>query len=153
MKTNRNDEIPKEVAVIVAHPDDETLWAGGTLLDHRTWKIFIISLCRGSDSDRAPKFFKNIALLHARGTIGDLDDGPEQRPIPDNKFEEAIIRLLPQKQYDLIITHDPNGEYTRHLRHEETSKAVIKLWNQGKISAKELWTFAYEDGNKHYHPR
>jgi LmbE family N-acetylglucosaminyl deacetylase len=29
----------KNVAIIVAHPDDETLWAGGTILNHPYWRI------------------------------------------------------------------------------------------------------------------
>jgi LmbE family N-acetylglucosaminyl deacetylase len=49
----------KTVAVIVAHPDDETLWAGGTILSHPTWNCFIISLCSGSDPDRNPGFLKH----------------------------------------------------------------------------------------------
>ena len=53
----------------------------------------------------------------------------------------------------MVITHDPEGEYTRHLRHEETSRAVIDLWYKKKISAKELRTFAYEDGGKSYFPK
>ena len=28
------------VAVVVAHPDDETLWAGGLLLSHPEWSPF-----------------------------------------------------------------------------------------------------------------
>ena len=27
------------------------------------------------------------------------------------------------------------------------------LWNKGIIISKELWTFAYEDGNKAYFPK
>ena len=46
----------KSVLIIVAHPDDETLWAGGTILSHPEWSVFVISLCRASDTDRAPKF-------------------------------------------------------------------------------------------------
>ena len=64
----------------------------------------------------------------------------------------SLTYCLP-KHFDLIITHNPTGEYTRHIRHEEVSKAVIKLWHAGKISAGELWTFAYEDGNKKYYPK
>jgi hypothetical protein len=60
---------------------------------------------------------------------------------------------LPVKSFDLVITHNPTGEYTRHLRHEELSKAVIRLWHSGKIAAGELWTFAYNDGYKAYYPR
>ena len=142
----------KTVALIVAHPDDETLWAGGTVINNPSWNWFILSLCRGSDSDRAPKFYKVLELLGAEGTMGDLDDAPEQKPLDEKVVEQTILDLLPPKHFNLIITHDPSGEYTRHLRHEETGKAVINLWHAGKISADELWTFAYSDCNRKYFP-
>ena len=85
--------------------------------------------------------------------MGDLDDGPNQKPLKQVDVEQTILELLPSKQFDLIITHSPLGEYTRHIRHEEISNAVIQLWQSGKITAKELWTFAYEDGKKEYFPR
>lgn len=144
---------PKTVAVIVAHPDDETLWTGGTILSHPSWKWFIVCLCRGSDKDRAPKFLRTLLILGSDGIMGDLDDDPEQKPLDENVLEHAILQLLPVMHFDLIISHNPKGEYTRHVRHEETGKAVIKLWREGKISANELWIFAYEDGNKKYYPR
>ena len=84
--------------------------------------------------------------------MGDLDDGPEQLPLDEQVLEKAILKLLPQQHFDLVITHNPKGEYTRHIRHEETGQTVIKLWQSGKISTGELWTFAYEDGNKKYYP-
>jgi len=143
----------KTVAVIVAHPDDETLWAGGTILSHPSWKWFIVCLCRGSDNDRAPKFLRTLQILGAEGIMGDLDDGPEQKPLDENELEHTILKLLPSMHFDLIISHNPNGEYTRHVRHEETAKTVIKLWHEGKISADKLWAFAYEDGDKKYYPR
>jgi LmbE family N-acetylglucosaminyl deacetylase len=145
--------ISKSVAIIVAHPDDETLWAGGTILSHPSWKCFIACLCRAKDKDRAPRFFKTLEILKAKGIMGDLDDGPEQKPLDEKEVGIAILDLLPSRHFDLIITHSPAGEYTRHIRHEEVSKAVIKLWDTGKLSANELWTFAYEDGGKEYYPR
>jgi LmbE family N-acetylglucosaminyl deacetylase len=143
----------KTVAIIVAHPDDETLWAGGTILSHPAWNCFIVCLCRGSDNDRAFRFNNALKILKSDGIIGDLDDGPEQNPLDERMVEHTILDLLPPRLFDLIITHNPTGEYTKHIRHEEVSKAVIKLWNNGKIIANELWTFAYEDGNKQYLPR
>lgn len=143
----------KEVAVIVAHPDDETLWAGGTILSHPSWNFFIACLCRGSDKERAPRFFSALTTLRSKGVMGDLDDSPEQEPADEREVERTILNLLPPKHYDLILTHNPAGEYTRHRRHEEVGEAVIKLWNAGKISANLLWTFAYEDGNKKYYPK
>lgn len=143
----------KRVVVIVAHPDDETLWAGGTILSHPSWKWFVVCLCRGSDEERAPKFYKALNVLNAEGIMGDLDDGPEQKPLEENEVEAVVMQLLPPSPFDLIITHSPSGEYTRHIRHEETGQAVTKLWHAGKICARELRTFAYEDGRKAYHPR
>ena len=142
----------KTVAIIVAHPDDEILWAGGTVINNPSWNWFILSLCRGSDPDRAPKFYKVLEMLGADGTMGDLDDAPEQEPLDKKVVEQTILDLLPSKHFNLIITHDPSGEYTRHLRHEETGKAVINLWHTGKIFTDELWTFAYSDANRKYYP-
>jgi len=85
--------------------------------------------------------------------MGDMDDGPDQKPLNENEVQQLILELLPPVHYDLVVSHNPSGEYTRHIRHEEVSKAVINLWHSGKISAGELRTFAYEDNNKAYFPR
>jgi LmbE family N-acetylglucosaminyl deacetylase len=143
----------KRVALIVAHPDDETLWAGGTILSHPSWECFIVCLCRGSDGDRAPKFRKALQVLRSKGTMGDLEDGPDQNPLEDDEIDETILKLLPLNYYDLIISHHPSGEYTRHIRHEETGRAVIRLRHSGRISSAEHWVFAYEDGEREYLPR
>jgi LmbE family N-acetylglucosaminyl deacetylase len=143
----------KSVAIIVAHPDDETLWAGGSILSHPFWQCFIVCLCRAGDTDRAPRFHRALKELKSEGVMGDLDDGPEQEPLDEKKVEQTVMDLLPDRLFDLVISHNPSGEYTRHLRHEEISSAVIKNWYTGKILAKELWTFAYEDGDKKYLPK
>jgi LmbE family N-acetylglucosaminyl deacetylase len=141
----------KEIAVIVAHPDDETLWAGGMILMNPGCKWTIISLCRANDTDRAPKFFSALKVYGASGAMGDLDDGPGQKPLLNEDIEKSIASLLPRINYDLIVTHSPAGEYTRHKRHEETGRAVFYLWEKGKITSSQLWFFAYEDDNKtHY---
>lgn len=148
-----NNKYPKSIAVIVAHPDDETLWAGGTILEHPSNNWFILSLCRASDADRSTRFFNALDILNADGNMCDLDDEPDQQPLNEMELENEMLRLIPEIQFDLIITHNPSGEYTRHLRHEEVSKAVINLWHKKKIKTHELWTFAYEDGDKSYLPK
>lgn len=146
-------DIKRNVAVIVAHPDDETLWCGGEILmhPHDTW--FVGAICRKSDPDRAPKFKEALAAFRANGMMEDLDDGPEQLPLYPELLEEAILNLLRGINYDRIITHSPFGEYTRHQRHEEVGRTIITLWSEQKILTEELWLFAYEDGNKSYYPR
>ncbi len=147
-----NNENQLSVAVIVAHPDDETLWAGGTILSHPMWKWFVVCLCRSTDQERSEKFYNALKILNAEGIMGNLDDEPEQQPLAKNEVEQTLLPLLPRQYFDLIITHNPSGEYTKHLRHEEISKAVIELWRARKIFTAELWTFAYEDGNRQYYP-
>ncbi len=139
--------------VVVAHPDDETLWAGGTMLMHSDSNWTVITLCRASDPDRAPKFSKAMEIYGARGDMGDLDDSPEQPPLSSRDIRRTLLNLLPPARFDLVLTHGFQGEYTSHLRHEETGKAVLALWESGDIAAGELWRFAYEDGGGKYAPR
>lgn len=136
------------IAVIVAHPDDETLWAGGTLLMHPEWRPLVAGLCRASDPDRAPRFRRVLDRLHAEGGLADLDDGPEQGPLEPAAVEEAILSRLPLRRFRRILTHGPRGEYTRHRRHEEVSRAVAALWAGGALGADELWMFAYDDDGR-----
>ncbi|MBD3241309.1 MAG: PIG-L family deacetylase [Chitinivibrionales bacterium] len=139
--------------VVVAHPDDETLWAGGALLDTPRCDWHIAALCRASDPDRAPRFRRAVEQLGARGSIGDLDDSPGQNPLPVATIEQTILSMLPEERFDRILTHSPNGEYTRHRRHEQTAWAVIGLWCVGRLKADELLLFAYEDGYGAYLPK
>jgi LmbE family N-acetylglucosaminyl deacetylase len=143
----------KKCAVIVAHPDDETLWAGGTILMYPESEWTVMTLCRKSDPDRAPRFFRAIEKLNAGGAMGDLDDGPEQTPLTNRRVQHEILQNLPSDRFDLIITHGLGGEYTRHLRHEETAKAVMALWKSERLSAGQIWRFAYEDDDRKHLPR
>lgn len=143
----------REVAIIVAHPDDETLWCGGLMLQQRFWKCHVVTLCRGSDPDREPRFRRALQRYGATGALGDLDDGPEQTPLTMEMTQETILRLLPHRRFDLIITHGPHGEYTWHRRHEECCFAVVDLWCSGRLQTSGLWLFAYDDSNGSDLPR
>lgn len=142
-----------KAAVVVAHPDDETLWCGGYILTHPEFLWRIVTLCRGADPDRAPRFREVLHRLGAEGEMADLDDGPDQAPLPAGQVQETTARLLAGSTFDLILTHGPHGEYTRHRRHRECCLSVIELWRSGGIDTERLWLFAYEDGGRAYLPR
>ncbi|MFC1538920.1 PIG-L deacetylase family protein [Candidatus Latescibacterota bacterium] len=142
-----------KAAVIVAHPDDETLWCGGTILLHSEYEWTIIALTRKSDPDRCPKFYRILEMLHVDCAIGDLDDGPEQFPLSEKVIDETILNLLADRNYGIIITHSPFGEYTCHRRHEETAQSVIRLIGSGILVTRKLWLFAYTDSEKRHLPR
>jgi LmbE family N-acetylglucosaminyl deacetylase len=139
--------------VIVAHPDDEILWAGGLMLLHHETRWTVITLTRQSDPDRSARFNNVMKYLGAKGVMGDLDDSPEQKPLAEKDIRKTILSLLPMGKFDMVLTHSRWGEYTRHLRHEETSKAVLALFNTKEIPAGKMWMFAYEDGGGKYLPK
>ena len=90
--------------VIVAHPDDETLWAGGTILMHPETNWTIVVLCKKNDPDRSVRFNRALDLLQAQGRMGDLDDGPRQTPLSDSEVHEAVLGLLsPGSAADRVI--------------------------------------------------
>lgn len=140
-------------AVIVAGPDDETLWTGGMFMMYPQVRWFVVSLCGKSDPDRSAKFFRAMEFYRAAGTMGDLGDGPEQKPLSQKLIHDKIISLLPRNNFDLVITHSILGEYTSQRRGQETAKAVLELSRSESLFAGQIWSFSYEDGGGKYLPR
>lgn len=138
----KSKEIRKKCLVVVAHPDDETIWMGGYILCHPSWEWTILSLCRASDQDRAPKFHLVCKALGAKGVIADLDD--EDRLTQDRaaRLAKKIIADLDLGSFDLVFTHGKNGEYG-HARHKSVHQAVKESVGSGKLSAGILYGFNY----------
>jgi LmbE family N-acetylglucosaminyl deacetylase len=139
--------------MIVAHPDDEAIWAGGTVLRHYTWDWTLLSLCRSDDVDRAPRFQSAARELGARALISDLDDSPILTSLSPNldEIKSRILGLVPGRDYDFVLTHGARGEYTRHERHEQVHTAVCDLIARRKLAGR-LAFFDYEDGGRAYPP-
>ena len=140
----------KEALVVIAHPDDETIWMGGTILRNHDWKWTILSLCRGDDKDRKPKFDKACRIYGAFGSIHKLDD-KVLKPVPIEHIIKIIENALAQKKYDFIFTHGENGEYW-HIRHVEVHNAVKEMIKNRDLISKKAYSFNYEKGKNIPYP-
>jgi len=130
--------------VIVAHPDDETVWMGGAILLQKDIKWTIFSLCRKYDKDRAPKFKKVCRLYGAEALISDLEDDDImsiKQSLPE--IEKRILKELKKKKFTYIFTHGYNGEY-RHKRHIGVHLVVKKLVEKRILKCDKLFFFAYK---------
>jgi LmbE family N-acetylglucosaminyl deacetylase len=100
-------------AVVVAHPDDETLWCGGLMIRYPgDWTVICCSTPK-RDPIRSDKFRLACARLGARDIIHVKE--VETRNVP------LATLGVPAERFDLVVTHGAAGEYG-HPHHVQVHK-------------------------------
>ena len=111
--------------VIVAHPDDETLFMGGTLAKRRKeyWKIVCVTT--DIEHGRDPQFVNVCKLLQmSYSQLGFKMGWKPHVPKWDMTALGAAIRdLLLERKWDRVWTHNKVGEYG-HPQHKLVYEAV-----------------------------
>lgn len=128
--------MPAEAAralLVVAHPDDETIFFGALLHELRTCGQEVDIVC-ASGSFRTPlmtkvrraEFQLACGLVGARPVLLDLSD---QRPALDADRLDARLREVARStRYDRVFTHGPWGEYG-HRHHVDVARAVHRAFS------------------------
>jgi hypothetical protein len=105
-------------ALVVAHPDDESLWFGGLLAaEPGNWTVICCSTPR-TDPIRAEKFFDACKVLNAHAALIRLVE-----------TDTLDISSLDLSGFDQIVTHNSVGEYghKHHLQLNRHLAAKYKI--------------------------
>ena len=139
--------------MIVAHPDDETLWGGAHL---KEGKWFILCLTNNYNSIR---FAEYNSVLNAAGAKGAILDYPDiyydtggmwhisSWDYIKEGLNKDIEKIINYKKWDMIVTHSPTGE-TGHTHHLATNASVTNACKELN-QFDNLWYFGtfYKPGN------
>ena len=161
------------ILAISAHPDDETLFAGGTLAMHaqKGHNVFILETTRGQGGEVGEPplttrenlaAFREQEVRQAAQALG-VDDifflpyidpymeinGIARRiDVPLKDFAGTIGNYIKKIQPDLVITHGSNGEYG-HPQHIYTHQATRLALSNGHPQAALLsWCAWYEPSER-----
>jgi len=113
--------------MIVAHPDDETIWAGAHLIKD---DYFVVCMTNKSNKVRNAEFHKAIEFSNDRCMMLDYPDKIfNQRSDWDNietNIKADVKTLVEYKNWDCIVTHNKDGEYG-HQHHKSLNKFVTHV--------------------------
>ena len=116
-----------ESLMIVAHPDDETIWGGSHLINGN---YTVLCITNGNNKKRKKEFMNVMKKTHSKGIILSFPDKTKGKR--DNwksckkDIQRAIQKEIDSKDWDKIVTHNPDGEYG-HNHHKKVSKYVTMI--------------------------
>lgn len=134
--------------MIVAHPDDETLFGGAHLISDRYLVVCLTNArtYRAEDFHNAMDIAKVERIMLSYPDTLELPDGKLQYD-PDYNWDldqlaiqADIDLLLHYKQWDTVVTHNPDGDYG-HYHHKKVSKYTTKLYQKAPDQTKHFMYF------------
>ncbi len=127
--------------MIVAHPDDETLFGGGELIQNAdSYKVVVLDY--GNHLVRHREFIKAMETLGV--TKWEHWDGEAFKT--SAAYNESILipliqRVLNERDWEKVVTHNQSGEYG-HYRHVGLHNVLARLCPE------KLWVFDRDSKNK-----
>lgn len=119
-------------AMVVAHPDDETLWGGGLLSRYDGFDVICCSI-PARDPERAICFFEAVRILGHFPILIPFQEVDAVTPL-------AHLKHLNLSKYDNIITHNVEGEYG-HLHHRQLFAFICEQFNGN------IYSFGFGNGD------
>lgn len=125
--------------VIVAHPDDETMFCGGTIAKLK-WDWTVVSAAHSLDSPRGREFAAACNVLGARPIMLAVRYQGKQAtsPIDGAEVRRRLLATVCLDEYDVVLTHNEDGEYG-HRDHIVVNSVVGELRNRA------IWWFGFNE--------
>ncbi len=121
--------------MIVAHPDDEALWGSHELYKDKYMVVCIT--CGPTRRDREYEFKRVMTLTeddYMMLGFPDLVNGQKSDWSKDwSKINDQLKKIIEAKDWNLIVTHNPDGEYG-HIHHKMTNKIITSKSNHEKLT-------------------
>jgi len=142
------------VLILVAHPDDEVLGAGGTIARYSNEGIDVITVIFSSGEGSHPWLKKHVtietreketekvsSILGAKKIINlGLADGTIWRESKGKQIFEEIISIIKEYKPDKIFTHAVDDPHPDHHAVYRVINEVIKMVNyKGHFYSFEVW--------------
>ena len=121
--------------MIVAHPDDETIWGSHALKDEKY--LVVCVTCGPTRRDRVYEF---------RRVMNTTEDDYMMLGFPDlvkgkksewkdeySTISDQLETIIKSKDWESIVTHNPEGEYG-HIHHKMVNKMVTSKANHKILS-------------------
>ena len=121
-----------ESLMIVAHPDDETLWGSEELLKN---KYLVVCITCGTNKKREKEIEAALKISKDRLIVLDKPDKVRGKRSDwkhyKKQIEYELKYVIKKKKWNTIVTHNPEGEYG-HIHHKITNNIVTKVYNKEK---------------------
>ena len=130
-----------KILFVVAHPDDESLWAGGTLAGLSKFEhteTYVMCITGREDEYRCDEFKKAMAIARPSGHAIMGHDLPKKGGIALEEiptfFYQGLLELgLEINDIDLIITHPHYGDEHTHMNHMQLFHAMRAITAQHQV--------------------
>lgn len=139
---NAYKQTPDKI-MFVAHPDDELIFGGLSLLEENNWKV--VCLTNKNNNIRRREFEKSMRDFSVPVfEIYDLEDDINKE-LNNDELTKIISNELNKQKWSKVVTHNNIGEYG-HPHHKQIHDKVKEILNDDEL----LWVFDKDENYNNY---